>query len=291
MFNMMNSTEDNSVNFVQQDEVGFTEARYVRRCKDRFIIYLSSQTGCNRGCKFCHLTATKQTKFEHVSVEGYNEQASQVMRYYNTMEAPLHMTDKLARVVHYNFMARGEALDNPNLIQNPDLILGSLKDRAVRNKLIPKINISTIMPKSFKGKSLSQIFATQAPTIYYSIYSMNPEFRKKWIPGAMDVELALDKLAEYQEDTKKIIKLHWAFIAGENDHEDDVLDIWQAVRERGLKVEVNVVRYNPYSYSYGEESSILVIEDRMKELRDYGCHVKMIDRVGFDVKASCGMFV
>ena len=56
---------------------------------------------------------------------------------------------------------------------------------------------------------------------------------------------------------------------------------------------MNIVRYNPYSANMGEEPP----EDRIFQLREriQGTYpdivVRVVPRVGFDVKASCGMFV
>src|SRR5437588_13051932 len=51
---------DASVNWDRPADVGRIEARYVRRCPDYFVVYLSSQTGCAQRCRMCHLTATGQ---------------------------------------------------------------------------------------------------------------------------------------------------------------------------------------------------------------------------------------
>ena len=66
----LKSIIDPSINIIEQQLVGFIESRYVRKIEDYFIAYLSSQTGCNRGCKFCHLTAMNQTQFDDCNVES-----------------------------------------------------------------------------------------------------------------------------------------------------------------------------------------------------------------------------
>jgi 23S rRNA (adenine2503-C2)-methyltransferase len=283
---VLNSQLDHSVNFVEQQLVGFLESRFVRKTDEYFIAYLSSQTGCNRGCKFCHLTATGQTSFTDSTHNDFVAQAIQIFKHYRNQNNP-------AKYMHYNFMARGEPLANQILLDSGDELLSKLGQVAKGEGLPAKFNISTIMPLTLK-KSLVDTFPYITPTIYYSLYSTNPVWRKKWMPGAMDVSQALELLAEYQSFSKKIIKIHSPFIAGENDSLDDLSSMCDAIDKAKLICEFNLVRYNPASGDQGAESSELVIGKNIHYLMDrfkFNTKVQIIPRVGFDVKASCGMFV
>lgn len=283
MSKVMKSTIDQSVNFVEDQLVGFLESRYVRKVDDYFICYLSSQTGCNRGCKFCHLTATGQTAFKDSDYQDFINQALQVFRYYRK--------EKKAKYMHYNFMARGEVLANKHIIKDADDILMALAQLAKKDNLNPKFNVSTIMPKTLE-KSLTDIFNIITPTMYYSLYSVDPTFRKKWLPSAMAYGDALDQLKEYQQVSKKIVKIHFAFIKGENDSVAEIREMCNEVEKRQLLCEFNLVRYNPFSEVQGEESSDEVIKRNLDIISNhFHGKVQMIPRVGFDVKASCGMFV
>lgn len=284
MNKVLKSEIDRSVNFVEDQLVGFLESRYVRKTDDYFIAYLSSQTGCNRGCKFCHLTATNQMAFTDSDYQDFLSQTMQVFRHYRKENHP-------AKYMHYNFMARGEALANKYIINNSHEILNALADLAVRENLNPKFNISTIMPVTLK-KSLTDIFRIITPTMYYSLYSVNSKFRDKWLPAAMPVDQALDMLKDYQDMTKKIVKIHYCFIKGENDHPDDLKEMAWELDKRELLCEFNLVRYNPYSPEQGEESSQVQIDYNLALLdRYFPGKVQTISRVGPDVFASCGMFV
>jgi len=283
---VLNSQIDHSVNFVEEQLVGFLESRFVRKCDDYFIAYLSSQTGCNRGCTFCHLTATDQTSFIDSSHNDFVAQAIQVFKHYRKETKP-------AKYMHYNFMARGEPLANKILLDSGDDLLQKLGQVAKGEGLPAKFNISTIMPVSLK-KSLSDIFNYINPTIYYSIYSTNSKWRKDWMPAAMDSDEALRMLRDYQDFSKKIVKIHYAFIAGENDSVEEVNNVCDAIERHNLICEFNLVRYNTASPDQGVESSEEVIDRNLNLITDrfrFSTKVQMIPRVGFDVKASCGMFV
>lgn len=281
---ILKSELDSSVNFIENQLVGFLESRYVRKVDDYFICYLSSQSSCSKGCRFCHLTATKQTSAKDCDYQDFLNQALQVFRHYRSENKP-------AKYIHYNFMARGEVLANKYFLKEADSILSGLGNLAIKDGLNPKFNISTIIPKTFKY-SFNDIFKLITPTIYYSVYSMNEKFRRDWIPAGMNPEQAFDLLKEYQNVSKKIVKIHFAFIKDQNDSIEDLNQICEAIDKRNLLCEFNLVRYNPFSPEQGCESDIETIERNIEYLKNnFKGNVKIIPRVGFDVKASCGMFV
>lgn len=280
------SKEDASVNFVRTgDFPGFEEARYVRRTKDYFIAYLSSQTGCKMACRMCHLTATGQTDLVDVSVENIILQAGTVLQWYDQLNDP-------ARIVHFSFMARGDVFASQVIREQGHEVIMKLSSLARDRKLLPRFMFSTIMPQDIQNIKLEDIFPVIQPNIYYSIYSTNPDFKRRWMPKAMPVKNALNILTSYQRVTNKIIKLHWPFIKNQNDSSEDVNGIIDAVKESKLRIDINIVRYNPYSTAHGEESNLEQIMMNVKLLEQAfpESRIKVVDRVGVDVKASCGTF-
>lgn len=199
---------------------------------------------------------------------------------------------KPARYMHYNFMARGEPLANKVILESGNELLMKLGEMARGEGLPAKFNVSTIMPLTFKG-SLVDVFSTVTPTIYYSLYSVDPITRAKLMPGAMHVYDALNILKDYQKFTKKVVKIHYPFISGVNDSFMEVLQMCDLVCDTfGLICDFNLVRYNPANAEQGVETSEVMIEQNLDYIRKrFKGKVQMIPRVGFDVKASCGMFV
>jgi adenine C2-methylase RlmN of 23S rRNA A2503 and tRNA A37 len=285
-FTAHKSRLDASVNWDRPADVGRLEARYVRRCADYFVVYLSCQTGCAQGCRMCHLTATGQTRSRDATVGEMIEQARIVLDHYRREEPP-------ARTVHFNFMARGEPLASRILLADADRLLGELSQLAAALGLQPCYLISTIYPRELGDRRLEDLFVTHHPDFHYSIYSMSERFRRRWLPKAMPAEAALDRLTSWQRNTHKIITLHHAYIAGENDAEGDVHAICDALEERRLMTHVNIVRYNPHDPSrHGVEPPEAVIERNAALYRERlpNSRVSVIARVGYDVAASCGMF-
>lgn len=288
-YNMHTSDMDKSINFEHryQDHPGILEARYVRRTDDYFIVYLSSQTGCNQACRMCHLTATGQNKYRDVTVQEYLDQAERVFRWYG--QTPM------AKMVHFNFMSRGEPFANPIFLENADLILRGLAEIAKRWGLQYKFLISTIFPKEMDAKPLTDIFKDPElyPEIYYSLYSTTRDFRRKWLPKAIEPGTALQQLRHWNQATGKVPKIHYAFIDSENDSLGDVKRCVDLIQEYDVPVNWNVVRYNPPEGHYSKET----VKGQIQYLAGYirsrlpEAKVKIIPRVGLDVKASCGTFL
>lgn len=284
------SNEDWSVNFITDNNV---EARYVRRDKDYFIAYLSSHNGCNKACRFCHLTQSKQTDFYHVTIEEYLQQAKEVLEYYDNVAK---VTQGPAERINFNFMSRGEPFANDNFRANAKELLEGLEKLAKSYGLKSvSFNISSILPKELDEKSILEILeGTQHldVKVYYSLYSLDEDFRKRWIPKSMNPELAFRQLKEWEE-SGGTTALHWAYIKDVNDSEEQLKAILNKVKEYELKPKFNLVRYNPYSQDQGTESDDEVLEANFEKIKKAlkHPHSRMVPRVGFDVKASCGMFV
>ena len=281
------SHEDASVNFVSAGPDGISEFRFVQRDLDYFIVYLSTHMGCNKHCRFCHLTQTGQTNYTKLTLPQITDGAARVLNHYDRLVVAGHPK---AERIHFNFMARGEPLEAS--VWNTHEILDILMAFARARNLQPRINISTIVPKTFSG-DLSRAFPKEFPiTLYYSCYSADKNFRDLWLPNAKPMGQAVELLRTWQQKTGNNIVLHWAFIAGENDSTDQVDRLLDAVKTLRVS-QINLVRYNPYSPQFGEEPAI----EQLETLRRYIARrypdimVRLVPRVGFDVKASCGMFV
>lgn len=275
----LKSKIDDSVNFIEEDQntIGKIESRYVRREEDTFIIYLSSQWGCNKSCRFCWLTQQNETNMENLWPRQFISQIKNVMNHY--------MTQPKAKKVHVNFMSRGEPLSNHFLETQ---FFQEMEDyiHTFDSELEVVFKISTIMPWD---EDLNYNIKKNNVEIYYSLYSVNEQFRKKWLPKAMDPYRALLTLKDWKIRRNGRIKIHYALIKGENDSwrdATDVVDMLKSLKFNSL--EFNIVRFNPFDDKYVESDQIILYTNVLK---DNGHSVQIVPRVGYDVYASCGMFM
>jgi len=187
-----------------------------------------------------------------------------------------------------NFMARGEPFSNPHIFSEWKQISETF-DLNVWG--IKSIIISTILPKDMAGSLENLLTGAIVPRIYWSVYSYKDSFRKRWLPKAMPFEEGARMLQDWQHmggDSR----LHFCFIEGENDSPADVKAMAEALNDYKIHLDVNIVRFNPPN-DKSKESPFCVIQENMKVLRENlkYAKVKMIDRVGIDVRASCGTFL
>jgi 23S rRNA (adenine2503-C2)-methyltransferase len=288
---ILKSVLDSSVNFVLDNGV---ECRFVQRTDDYFIIYVSSHNGCNKACRFCHLTQTGQTDYESVTYSQYLHQVQIVLEYWNENIKPI--APKPCKV-HVNFMARGEPLDNPVVRNNWAALSTEIRDmiRQVVGTDLVKFKISTIIPESLEYPTalINNFKKGIYPEIYYSMYSVNPDFRKRWIPKSMSLEKSLPLIKIFMGEGIKVT-FHHALIKGQNATLVDAKEFVKTLEKYDIvNAKFNLVRYNPYGVAQGIEPNDRVIMNYLSVINDCGLFscVKVIPKVGFDVQASCGMFV
>jgi 23S rRNA (adenine2503-C2)-methyltransferase len=114
---------------------------------------------------------------------------------------------------------------------------------------------------------------------------------RRWLPKSLPVEQALDRLAAWQRATYKICKIHYAFIAGENDSEADVHAICDALQSRRLMVHVNIVRYNsldPRRHGIEPPEEVLQRNAEIYRSRLPYARVRVIPCVGYEYMLPAG---
>jgi adenine C2-methylase RlmN of 23S rRNA A2503 and tRNA A37 len=286
-WNTRYSRQDASVNFVAKTEDGGAfEARFVQRDPSYFIAYLSSQSGCNQACRFCHLTQLRQTMMEQATIAAYHEQFEKVLEHYDTMCMPV---DRF----NVNMMARGEPLLNPHFVQDFGKFVAPIAAAARGRGIDYRINISSIFPRETSGVDLVRSFKGYPVTFYWSLYSLRPDFRRRWLPKASDPKETLARLLDWQKKTGREVVIHHALIKGQNDRLCDHLSIRDFIGNSGLNARLNLVRYNTFGAKTGEEASDEAYTRALDVIGD-GMSIRgsrIVPRVGRDVAASCGTFL
>lgn len=279
MWEIKKSKIDSSVNFYTEYKNSLIEARFVQRDPEQVIVYLSSHNGCKQACRFCHLTATGQVLENDVSVNLYVDQLQTVINYWVD-----NLRTGNEKRLNINFMARGEPLNNSSIVNDWTNLSNALLHVVEQYELVTKFNISTIYPTVFES-TLVDTFITNKPHIYYSLYSLDTNFRKRWLPKARQTKNVLSDLVNYATAGGQVV-IHQAFIKDQNDSEENLAQI-NAYIQAIPYAKVNIVRYNPFSLKHGTES------EKLEQIQDLFSEIsltQLVPRVGMDCNASCGMF-
>lgn len=295
----LHSKLDPSVNAIL--EGGF-ETRFVTRGEGpdvEVLIYLSSFKGCDRACRMCWLTQQGQTEMIPATLEDFLNQAEVSLTH---AKEYLDKNGLGVKKVHYNFMARGEPMLNPLIKTNFDSLGDALLSAAAEKLDLDGqevlFKISTIMTDIYvRDKNgvivggMSELpFHRYKPEIYYSVYCLDKDFRKRWLPKAEEPKEAMRLLSNYQLKGGKV-RLHGAFIFAENDDIDQVMDLVKLVEFFGIVKKFNIVRYNSPDPTKSTETTEEQLESIKAFLESKGFEVQMVPRVGNDISASCGMFI
>lgn len=281
-YTALRSKLDASINFSRPDDRGgMVETRFVQRRPDRFIVYISSMLGCDKACRFCHLTQTGQTNATCLTADEMVEQAMTVLS---------EVGNAGAQTVHFNFMARGEPMSNPAVNRALFMRLAAL---AAGYGLASRIKISSVLPTDTWTCDPSELYDAECPPVdfYYSLYSTDENWRRRWIPKAMKPFDAMAWLRKFQKVTGQRVILHWALIDSENESIENARSCAALARLFGIKAEFNLVRYNPAN-GKSREASEESIEAFLGEVQSgISGRTRTVARVGLDVAASCGMFL
>jgi len=298
---VLKSRQDASVNFVIPYRRGFLEARLVRRPRDQnkswhLTFYLSSHSGCRMACHMCHLTQTGQQSFAPADEAALTCQFRLLLQYYVQHSTNDPAEEEGYHWVYVNFMARGEPLLNP-VLRDPARLAALVAqwERLCSDLgLRLRINVSTIMPTGHLERvELHDVLGNVPVHLYYSLYSLNPAFRRRWLPAAMDPERALDKLRRWEDRSGIPITFHWPLISGQNDSDTDVDALVETIRSNGFKGRYHLVRYNPPPKTTEVETPDerrAVVFRRLASAFPDPQRSKVIARVGEEVHASCGTF-
>ena len=235
---------------------------------DRKTICLSTQIGCQLGCKFC---ATGYLKFQR------NLTAGEIVDQVNTISAQAEC--KINNIV---FMGMGEPFEN---YENTLTAVRILNDPAGKNIGIRKQTISTVgITEGIRKLAVEEIH----PRLAISLHAADDKLRKQIVPAANKYPLPviLGAAKFYQNKTGRRITIEYCMIDNLNDSSDCARQLIQILK--GLKVGVNLIEYNPHPGCDFKPSP----QHRIKAFKDIlmqaGIETIIRFRRGRSIKAACG---
>ena len=231
-------------------------------------VCVSSQVGCNMGCKFCESGRLKKVR----NLETYEivEQILLIQKYINK------------RINSIVMMGIGEPFDNYNNIINFIKIVNDPKGLAIGSRhitvstcgLIPKI-------KEFSNLELQVNLAI-------SLHGATNEVRNKIMPvnKVYNIEALIDTIKEYIAKTNRRVTIEYVMLNMINDSENDAINLANLLK--GLNVYVNLIPYNETKNIGFKKSSKDRIDKFFNILNSRKINVTVRREFGGNIKAACG---
>ena len=231
-------------------------------------ICVSSQVGCNMGCKFCESGRRKKVR----NLEAY-EMVLQILM----IEKELG-----ERISHVVVMGIGEPFDNYDNLVKFFKIINDPKGLAIGAR---HITVSTcgIVPKIDEFSELDlQI------NLAISLHAANNEIRNKIMPinKAYPLEVLIPALKRYLEKTNRRVTFEYILLNGINDKEEDALELAKLVR--GINCYINLIPYNETNNIDFKRSSTIQIMKFYDILKKNSVNVTIRREFGSKISAACG---
>ena len=231
-------------------------------------ICVSSQVGCNMGCKFCESGRLKKVR----NLESY-EIVEQIM---------LVEEDIKERIDSVVIMGIGEPFDNYDnimdfirIINNPfGINIGARHITVSTCGLIPKI-------EEFSNEELQVNLAI-------SLHASNDEIRNKIMPvnKAYSINDLIECLKKYITKTNRRVTIEYVMLNSVNDSADNAVELAKLLR--GMNVYVNLIPYNETSHIEFKKSSKDRILNFYDTLKQNGINATIRREFGGKIDAACG---
>ncbi|NLP34257.1 MAG: 23S rRNA (adenine(2503)-C(2))-methyltransferase RlmN [Clostridiales bacterium] len=255
--------------------------KYLFRLKDNQVIEsvlmkyqygnsvcISSQVGCQMGCKFCASTIGGKERDLLPS-----EMLDQIYR------IQVLSGQRVSNVV---IMGTGEPFDNyDNLMR----FLKLLTDSMGLNLSARNITVSTCgIPDRIRAFAEEEMPITLA----LSLHAPNNEIRKQLMPVAKKYELdeVLDAFKYYYDKTGRRLTFEYSLVEGINDEKEHAKEL--AGRIKGLNCHVNLIPVNPIKERNFRQSASERILNFKNILEKNRINVTIRREMGADINAACG---
>lgn len=231
-------------------------------------ICVSSQVGCNMGCKFCESGRLKKVR----NLSAF-EMVLQVMQVEELLKE---------RISHVVIMGIGEPFDNFIEFKKFVEIINHPKGLAIGSRHIT-VSTSGIIPKM---KEFSE-FPYQV-NLAISLHAPNNKLRDELMPinKAYPLPLLIEEVKRYIKKTNRRVTFEYILLDGINDREEDAKQLCKLLT--GINCYVNLIPYNETNnigYKRSKSESISKFYDIIKKSK---INVTIRREFGRNISAACG---
>ena len=237
-------------------------------------ICVTSQVGCNMGCKFCASGLLKKKR---------NLEAHEMVGQIIVLNDVLKELDPERRVSHIVVMGTGEPFDNYDNVINFIKIANSQFGLSIGARHIT-VSTSGVVPGILRyGKEGLQV------NLAISLHAPNDEIRNKIMPinQAYPVKQLIDAIVQYGKDSGgRRVTYEYIMIQGLNDSEENARELIELIKPTfGY---VNLIPYNEVMENDFKRSSNNRIHRFHEILLQAGIKSTIRKEFGSDIDAACG---
>lgn len=274
IFDKRVSPKDGTIKYLFELEDGNLVEGVLMRYSYGNTVCLSTQVGCNMGCKFCASTLEGCVRsLRHGEMLSFIAEIERD-------EPPAE--GKPRTVTNIVLMGSGEPLDN---YDNVVTFLKRVTSEKGPNISARNISLSTcgIVPKIYR-------LIDDAPhvTLSVSLHAHSNEVRGELMPinKAYPIEQVLEAAKAYSERTGRRVVFEYALIGGKNDSEADAKAL--AARLKGMLCHVNLIPLNPVK-ERGLDGVTRTYAHQFREWLE-SMHISATVRreMGADIEGACG---
>ena len=231
-------------------------------------VCISSQVGCNMGCKFCESGRRKKVRNLEVS-----EMVLQIL----LIEEELGK-----RISHVVVMGIGEPFDNYDNLIKFFRIINDPKGISIGAR---HITVSTcgIVPKILEFSDLDM-----QVNLAISLHAPNDELRNKIMPinKAYPLKELMDALKIYLKKTNRRLTFEYILLKDVNDSEENALELAKLVK--GLNCYINLIPYNETNNIDFKRTNTIQIMRFYDILKKNNIGVTIRREFGGNISAACG---
>ncbi len=231
-------------------------------------ICVSSQVGCNMGCKFCESGRRKKVR---------NLTAGEIVTQLLTIEEELK-----AKITHVVLMGIGEPFDNYNEIIKFIRIINDPKGLAIGSRHIT-ISTSGIIPQIEEFSD----FPLQV-NLAISLHAPNNKLRDELMPinKAYPLEELINSVKKYVEKTNRRVTFEYILLKEINDTKECANQLVKLLK--GINCYVNLIPYNETENIEYERSNMFQIMKFYDILKKNNINVTIRKEFGTKISAACG---
>jgi len=240
----------------------------VMKYKHGNTICVSSQVGCNMGCRFC--ASAIGGKLRNLETGEITDQILKAQK------------DSGLKISNIVMMGIGEPLDNF------DNVAAFLKNANHENGLFISARHITVSTCGIADKIDALASLGLPVTLSVSLHSPTNEKRSEIMPvnKKYPIEVLLSAAKEYINKTGRRVSIEYALISGETDSLDFAKKLISLLS--GDLFHVNLIPVNKVSERSYEKSSAKQIKLFMDYLNNNGLTATLRREMGSDINAACG---